>query len=186
MDYPVKSFATLPEGMVFIGAIGGEEGITSVYRRANPENIILLMQSRQSTADNQLIPVGSSALIEQVQIGGVAGEYVKGTYFYYGGDRGANWDPKADTQSLRWQVEDMVFAITAYGSNGPDKTDLVNLASGLTDKSVSQANKPTQTTPKAPLTLKKRPGSTLLSQNGCQEVINLLVLLTWRSGKSFA
>ncbi len=158
VDYPVKSFATLPEGMVFIGAIGGEEGITSVYRRANPENIILLMQSRQSTADNQLIPVGSSALIEQVQIGGVAGEYVKGTYFYYGGDRVANWDPKADTQSLRWQVEDMVFAITAYGSNGPDKTDLVNLASGLTDKSVSQANKPTQTSPKSTADIEKEAG----------------------------
>lgn len=146
--FPVKEIADIPQGMQFIGATGGQDGVTLVYQRSDPYSVLLLMQSLVVDAASQAIPVGNSAVVEQVHIGKALGEYVKGSYFHYGGDIVANWDPDVNTQSLRWEEDGLLNTLTLYGSPdfSPvdlDKTDLVNLAMSLTDQVVVPLSTPT-------------------------------------------
>lgn len=139
VSFQVKSIAVVPEGMQFIGATGGSEGVTLIYQRNDPYTIILLMQSPAMTEDEQPVPVGSSAVVEEILINSVPGEYVKGGYFHFGGDTETQWDPSAEMQSLRWEENGMLYTISLTGSYDfepqmLDKVGLANLAASLTDQ----------------------------------------------------
>lgn len=139
VSFPVKVIAVIPDGMQFIGTTGGPEGVTLVYRRDDPYSAILLMQSPIIPDSEQTVPVGSSALVEEVEINEVIGEYVKGGYFHFGGESEANWDSSTEIQSLRWEENAILYTITLigasdFGTQQLDKKGLVNLVATLTDQ----------------------------------------------------
>ena len=134
VEFPVKGISDLPEGMVFIGATGGPESVILIYRFGDPTGDVLLLQEAPATeAAEQAIPVGSSAVIEEVPINDSIGEYVKGSYFHYAGDLIASWKPDSGLQSLRWKEGDMLYSISMAGMNAEtlDKNSLVKLAVSL-------------------------------------------------------
>ncbi len=145
VSFQVKSIAIVPEGMQFIGATGGPEGVTLIYQRNDPYSTIFLMQSPAMTEGEQTVQVGSSAVVEETLINNVPGEYVKGGYFHFGGDTETQWDPSAELQSLRWEENGILYTITLTGpydfeSQMLDKVGLVNLATSLTDRVTPIAN----------------------------------------------
>lgn len=153
VKFSVKGISNLPKGMLFIGATGGPEGIALVYHRSEPNSTIILMQSPVSSPDQKAIPVGSSAAVEQVTIGNITGEYVKGSYFHFAGDPVAKWDPNADAQSLRWEENGTLYNLSMTGSIDfseytLDKNGLVRLAVALTNE-VSTATSPSFEDPKS-------------------------------------
>lgn len=145
VSFQVKSIAVVPAGLQFIGATGGPEGVTLIYQRNDPYSIISLTQSPMLTEENQTVLVGSSAVVEEILINSVDGEYVKGGYFHLGGDTETHWDPSAELQSLRWEENGILYTITLTGSNDftpqmLDKIGLTNLATSLTDQVTPIAN----------------------------------------------
>lgn len=145
VSFQVKSIADVPAGLQFIGATGGPEGVTLIYQRNDPYSIISLTQSVMLTEEDQTVLVGSSAVVEEILIKGVTGEYVKGGYFHLGGDTETHWDPSAELQSLRWEENGILYSITLTGSNDftpqmLDKTGLTKLATSLTDQVTPIAN----------------------------------------------
>ena len=154
VNFPVKNIADLPERMQFIGATGGPDSITSVYLRNEPQSTVLLIQNRITETMQQDSLVGESAIIEPVIINGIDGEYVKGSYFVYGGDSMATWDSNVETQTLRWDEDGILYTMTMIGSIdfGPDKLDrdgLIDLAASLTDQIVLPIETPTTESPKS-------------------------------------
>jgi len=137
VDFPIKGIADLSADMQFIGATGGPEAVTLVYQYGEPNSVTLLLHEGPATdAARQAVQVGSSAVVEQVQINNALGEYVKGTYFSYGGDATASWTEDFDLQSLRWEEDGMLYTLTMMGqadlqSVKLDKTGLINLAASL-------------------------------------------------------
>ncbi len=153
VNFPVKGLSTLPEGFELIGATGGPENVVLVYQRNQPYTSILLYQG-PLTGNEQPIPVGESAAIEPVQIGSLTGEYVKGAYFSDAGDLAATWDPSWDSQLLRWEDQGYVYTLDVMGTPESkdfqlDKTDLVELAAGLTEGPIPMADKPTPEAPRS-------------------------------------
>lgn len=139
VNFPVKAIAVIPQGMQFIGATGGPDEVTLVYQRDDPYSFIMLIQSPLTTSNIQTAPVGSSAVVEEIPINRVTGEYVSGGYFHFGGDTEAKWDAAAEIQSLRWEENGIRYTITLTGSadftqQRLDKTGLASLAAALTDQ----------------------------------------------------
>ena len=140
VDFPIKGIADLSADMQFVGATGGPEAVTLVYQYGEPNSVVLLLQEGPATdAARQAVQVGSSAVVEQVQINNALGEYVKGTYFSYAGDTTASWTEDFDLQSLRWEEDGMLYTLTMMGqadlqSVKLDKTGLIDMAASLTEE----------------------------------------------------
>lgn len=152
VDFPVKGIADLPVGLQFLGGTGGPDGVSLYYWRDDPISSLLLTQGPATQAEAP-IPVGKSAAIQPVQIGNVSGEYVKGTYFSYGGDTEAQWNPNADSQSLRWEEQGMLYTMWMTGSAefpdySLDMAGMVRLAASLTDQAAQLPAQPTHEAPK--------------------------------------
>lgn len=153
VDFPVKGIAAIPEGMIFVGATGGSDGVILLYQRDEPMTTLLLQQWPVSRMDMPL-SVADNAEIEIVQIRGTQGEYVKGAWSHYAGDEVALWDPNLDIQSLRWEADDMLFTIEVIGStdfpsNPLDKKAMALLAMSLTDQIDVPFTQPTPESPKS-------------------------------------
>jgi hypothetical protein len=138
VDFPVKAIAIIPEGMTFVGATGGVDGITLAYKRDEPMTMLLLDQEPVSKGESPL-SVADSADIETVSIGETQGEYVRGAWSNFAGDVVARWDANEDIQSLRWESEGMLYTIevmgsTEFPSGSLDKESMALLAAGLTDE----------------------------------------------------
>ncbi len=150
VSFPVKGLIDLPTGMFFAGATGGKDGITLVYQIGETREISLLLNEGPTTdAALQAIPVGSSADIEEVQINGNTGEYVKGSYFNYAGDTSAIWTSDIDLQSLRWEEDGMLYTISLFSSADSafleiDKSGLIHLAESLSEKADLSVKNPAQ------------------------------------------
>lgn len=166
VEFPVKGIADLPEGMQFIGATGGTEGIYLSYRGKDPAVNLLLLQG-PSQPDDQPMPVGASAVVESVQIGAVSGEYVKGAFFHEGGDPVSQWQTNANTQSLRWEAEGIRYTLWMSGSpDSPqgalDQASLVHLANSLTGEIALLPTQPVVEAPKTAAQVAQEAGFSLL------------------------
>jgi hypothetical protein len=141
VEFPVLELGTLPEGMAFVGATGGPERAVLLYR--GERGGVTLTQSSAASGDAGEWPVGAWATVENVTIGGVAGEYVAGLW---GGtaleeDAQVAWEDWPATQTLRWEQDGVRYTIIFSASktgNGPvfGRDDLIALAEHLTDQAL--------------------------------------------------
>lgn len=178
VSFPVKAIAALPEGMKFIGATGGPEGVTLVYHRDDPYTTLMLIQGPTTPDNKQAVPVGSSAVVEEMVINGVIGEYVSGGYFQYGGDTEAKWDSSMQIQSLRWDENRILYTMTLTGSSDftpqpLDKTGLANLAASLTDQAPLAATQPVVDQPKSVSEVEKEAGFSVVEPSWLPEGYHL-------------
>jgi hypothetical protein len=71
-----------------------------------------------------------SVLIDHVQIGNIAGEYVEGMWEDRTGDNSMKWYAEPLVKILRWQANGMAFELTYLG-NDFEKVDLIAIAENL-------------------------------------------------------
>ncbi len=150
VHFTVRELGQIPAGMHFAGATGG------------PERILLSYDNDQSTYGLDLVeepwtggstlaqwPVGASAQVDTVQVGGVTGEYVRGgfktrqlddpTFTSVHFDQ--VWDAAVPQETLHWVAKGVFYSMSTWDAD-PDhellpKDAFVALASGLTTAPVS-------------------------------------------------
>ena len=94
VDFTVKEPANIPEGLYFIGATGGPDNVQISYQFKDFSGSLYITEKRWTgNPSPQTDLVGASANVEQVQIGGLTGEYFKGIFVAEDGDNVAHWDP---------------------------------------------------------------------------------------------
>jgi hypothetical protein len=141
VNFPVMELGTIPEGMHFIGATGGPDGIAVYYTYG------LVIDERPWTDNSELQQqeIGASAVVDTVQIGDVSGEYVEGIFVLpmpqgdpfttpTPGPINQIWDADAGVQTLLWVDNGVLFEMQSWIL---DKDGLVALAAGLTTEQVS-------------------------------------------------
>lgn len=135
VSFPVKELATLPPDWEFIGATGGPERITIVYR--NPAGTLELSQGLSGASQEFVWPVGSVASVDIVSVGNITGEYVQGAWTDSGENTGATtWDASIPQRVLRWETGNIRYTLRFLPGKSdkglePDKALLVNLAAQL-------------------------------------------------------
>jgi hypothetical protein len=132
--FPLQQIGVLPEDLYFKSASIEGPRVTALYECPSGCEI-WLEQQKLDGGIATLAPVGKEATVEQVQIRGVPGEYVRGTFF---GDSGT-WDTNANVAFLRWQEGDILYTISlvlAQPGGRPSlqlsSSSLAALAEGLT------------------------------------------------------
>lgn len=132
--FPLQQMGVLPEGLYFKSASVEGTRVTALYECPSGCQV-WLEQQKLDGGMAAPAPVGQEATIEPVQIHGLPGEYVRGTF---AGEDGA-WDANANVAFLRWQAGDILYTISLVlaqpgGGSGPQPSpaSLTALAEGLT------------------------------------------------------
>lgn len=145
VKFTVKELAVIPEGMVFIGATDGPNGVfihyDTPYQTDKSGAIILFERLWTDDEDPNNWKIGASAVVEKVNIGSSTGEYVKGVFGYQDGDSEGKWDANADIQRLRWIDQD-VSILLEYSGTQLSKEEFISLAMNLTSEPVSATSAP--------------------------------------------
>lgn len=133
VNFPVFALAEFPQGMNFIGASGGPDGVSLVYTTPNHAASLIISEEPFAGAEDQLAwEVGADADIQYVQVGAVTAEYVKGSYD--GNSNPPVWNSNIDVQTLCWVDQDLLFIFDMIGSEPHlGRDDLAALAATLTD-----------------------------------------------------
>jgi len=144
VNFTVKEFGTLPDGMYFSGATGGPDKVYILYDTSDHRGFIFLWQSPWTGSSEHQWQVGASAVVETVQIGKLTGEYVKGSFGYFAGQPTVKWDPNADSQTLAWVDNGVYIEMQSVVSAMPyDRNQFVTLAESLTTEPVLVKSTPT-------------------------------------------
>lgn len=138
-DFPVMALAELPEGMVFTGASGDPDRILLVYTAPDQTGTLTIWEEPFTGAEGQLAgEVGADADIQQVLVGAVSAEYVKGSYD--GSSNPPVWNSSLDVQTLRWVDQGILFNLWMLGAQPRlGRDDLAALAATLTDGPLEEA-----------------------------------------------
>jgi hypothetical protein len=154
VDFIVKEPASIPPGMYFTGATGGPDEIYLRYEYENNSGGLLISQERWSGTPDQGNPrIGASAVVKDVQIGDLAGQYFKGSFIQRAGESEAKWDPNLEAETLRWVDNDISYTLEySYTTQGPlGKEGLIAIAESLTTEPVAKL--PMPATPTATTTV---------------------------------
>jgi hypothetical protein len=148
VDFTVKEPANIPEGLYFIGATGGPDSIQISYQFKDMSGSLQITEKRWTgNPSPQTDLVGASANVEQVQIGGLTGEYFKGIFVAADGDKVAHWDPNfLGLETLRW-VDDGISYTMEYShpSASLGKEGMAALAESMTTEPVAKQPAPAPT-----------------------------------------
>jgi len=148
MNFTVKEPASIPEGLYFIGATGGPDSIQISYQFKDMSGSLQITEKRWTgNPSPQTDLVGASANVEQVQIGGLTGEYFKGIFVAADGDKVAHWDPNfLGLETLRW-VDDGISYTMEYShpSTSLGKEGMAALAESMTNEPVAKQLAPVAT-----------------------------------------
>ena len=145
VDFPLREPAYLPSGFYFVGATGGPKSIQLLYYHENQDGSLLVtVEHGSGTPSPQTDLIGSSAVVEEVQVGDLVGEYFKGTFAYTDGDSTATWDPDFGNETLRWVDGDLVYTLQYFYPPSPmGKEGMLAIANSMTTNPVEKAPTPT-------------------------------------------
>jgi hypothetical protein len=147
VNFTVKEPANIPEGLYFIGATGGPDNIYLLYYYENQSGSLSITVERWAGAPSpETSLIGTSATVEQVQIGDLPGEYFKGSFVYEDGETIATWAPDFGIETLRW-VDDGISYTMNY-SHPPaalEKVGMVAMAESMTTEPVVKLPMPAPT-----------------------------------------
>ena len=144
VDFTVKQLGTIPDGFYFTGATGGPGRIEIFYDTADHGGVIYISEAPWTGSPEQTSwEIGASAVVENVQIGSLAGEYVEGTFMMKDGDSEMVWHEDADVQTMHWVDHGVFFVMQTAGPSFPlDPQALTTLAESLTTGPVAAASLP--------------------------------------------
>lgn len=147
VKYPIFALTQLPGDMFYAGATGGPDFVRISYQSPDQSGYLDIREEPYTGAEDQLNwQLGADADIQNVQIGSVSGEYVKGSY---DGTFGTpTWNSDLDLQQLRWVNNGILFTFYMTGTNpSMDRTSLAALAETLTDGPVGESGIPVVKSP---------------------------------------
>jgi hypothetical protein len=150
VDFEVKELGNIPEGMYFIGATGGPDTVFLKYEFENHSGGLTIFEEHWSGRPAAgTSEVGASAIVEKVQIGGLAGEYFRGSFVMQAGESVTTWDPDFNAETLRWVDGDTSYTLQYdFTIQEPiGKEGLVALAESMTTESVTKLPMPPTATP---------------------------------------
>lgn len=140
VDFEIKELGILPEALYFVGATGGPDFVELNY--SYPERLDGgLSVSVEATGRPSDIGTGiaaKSAVVEQVQIGGLPGEYFTGA-LYSDEEGNVTWRPDEPIVTLRWEDGGSTYTIFYFFHKYPlSREELVHLAESMTTEPVSR------------------------------------------------
>ena len=150
VDFTVREPATIPAGIYFIGATGGPDSIFLKYEFENDSGGLIIWEERW--AGNPVkgtSEVGASAVVEEVQVSSLAGEYFKGSFVMKDGEATTIWDPDFQAETLRW-VDGAISYTLQYDFTTQmplGKDGLVAIAESMTTEPVTKQPMPSTATP---------------------------------------
>lgn len=135
--FPVSQPSSILPGMGLIGC--RYEAVTQttimLYQGAGYN---LFLSQRPIDARQEYFSIGGSALVEQVSIGEIQGEYVSGGWVNQPDSTSSEskppselhlqWDNLLPQHTLRWQFQGYLYQLRSTGSSSPQKADLITLA----------------------------------------------------------
>lgn len=138
VSFPVFALSKLPEAMRFTGATGGPDRVHLVYSTSNQTGTLVIWQEPlEGDGSRQAWEIGADAVIEQVQVGAVSAEYVKGSYD--GTTNPPIWNANLDVQVLRWVNQGILIHLQMIGTEPHlGRDDLAALAATMTEGSVGE------------------------------------------------
>jgi hypothetical protein len=148
VDFTVRELGDIPEGLYFVGATGGPDNIQLKYYFTDLSGGLHITEKRWTgNPSPQTDLVGASANVEQVQIGGLTGEYFTGIFVAADEGNVAHWDPNFfGLETLRW-VDDGISYTMEYShpSISLGKEGMAALAEGMTNEPVAKQPTPVAT-----------------------------------------
>jgi len=144
VDFTVKELASIPEGMYFVGATGGPEEAFLRYETVDgSRSQFLFEQPWTGSPEQKSFEVAPGVAVETVPIGGVTGEYVRGSYGYRSGETVETWMSDNGMETLRWVDQDIFYTLrnVVFDRLLTGKDGLAALAASITTESIS-ANLP--------------------------------------------
>jgi hypothetical protein len=148
VDFTVKEPANLPEGLYFVGATGGPDSIQISYQYKDLSGSLYITEERwKGNPSPQTDLVGASAKVEQVQIGGLTGEYFTGIFVAADEGNVAHWDPNFfGVETLRWVEDGISYTMEySYPPAPLGKEGLAALAQSMTTEPVVKQPTPVAT-----------------------------------------
>lgn len=125
----------VPEGFEYLGARLYGNAISLEYGVPGGGSNLILMQSQDGFIQSDWDKAPAEA-ITSVQINGLDGEFVQGTFVVRPGETSAIWNADAPVLRLRWVKDDIWFEMTKFGDVEPieylDREALIALAESLT------------------------------------------------------
>ena len=148
VDFTVREPANIPEGLYFIGATGGPDSIQISYQYKDMSGSLYITEKRWTgNPSPQTDLVGASAKVEQVQIGGLTGEYFTGIFVAADEGNVAHWDPNFfGLETLRWVEDGISYTMEySYPPAPLGKEGMAALAESMTTESVAKQPTPVAT-----------------------------------------
>lgn len=147
VNFTVKEPASIPVGLYFVGATGGPDSIYLLYYYENQSGSLSVTVERWAGAPSpQTDIVGASAIVEEVNIGGLAGEYFKGIFVSESEGSVATWDPNFGVETLRWVDNGISYTMQySYPSAALEKEGMAALAESMTTEPVAKQPMPIPT-----------------------------------------
>lgn len=117
ITFDVATPSHLPTGFGFDAGIVDEFGrmviLTYVSAdRLSTFHVNMYDLANPNPAVEVALPVGATSHVEEITIGGQAGEYVQGAY-----DADGTWDAEAPVQTLAWATRDVQYVLTTHEQN---------------------------------------------------------------------
>jgi len=151
VDFPVRELGTIPQGMHFVGATGGPDRIVLFYDNGElTYGLTVVEEPWTGSSEMTKWEIGASAIVEAVQVGSAAGEYVKGGFKgqlleapNIGDAIKADqvWDANVGLETLHWINDGIFFSMSTWDNDFNnillDRDAFVALAAGLTTGPVS-------------------------------------------------
>lgn len=127
---------TLPEGFVFLGAMGTPGSIHIQYEAVGGGGALVITESTNGFIQSEWDQAPIEA-ISQVKIGELDAEIVQGTYVVYPGETVAKWNSDAAILRLRWIEDGIWFEVAKFGDveriEYLDRDRLIELARSMTN-----------------------------------------------------
>lgn len=147
VDFTVKEPASIPEGLYFVGATGGTDSIYLLYYYENQSGSLSITVERWAGAPSpETDLIGASAIVEEVNIGGMTGEYFKGIFVSESEGNVAVWDPNFGVETLRWLDNGISYTVQySYPPTTLGKEGMAVLAESMTTERVRKQPMPIPT-----------------------------------------
>lgn len=134
IGFSVAELTNIPDGLHFLGARVYNNSVNLEYETQDKAGHLIVAQSQEGFYQSEWDLVPESA-VTQVEVSGMSGEIVAGTFVLYPGATQGNWNPDADILRLRWEREGILYEITKYGSteaiNYLDQDALIKIGESL-------------------------------------------------------
>ena len=112
--FDAAELSLAPEGFNYLGARMYGNAISIEYEAQGGGGNLIIMQSRDGYVQSHWDQVPADAIVP-VKIGGLDGEFVKGTFVVYGNDNVGTWNPDASILRLRWVKDGIWYEMSRFG-----------------------------------------------------------------------